>query len=85
MIPLRVDFGIDRGDVDARVDCRGLRVAVPDEPRDGFKEFVVGGEGGGGPHLDYGGAGGEGEVVEGGPGAAKHEGASAGAAPGPLD
>ncbi|RPB19278.1 hypothetical protein L211DRAFT_641691 [Terfezia boudieri ATCC MYA-4762] len=65
------------GSVYASVICGGLGVAVPDKPKYGFEDVVVGNEEGGAPHLEDRGAG---EAGEGCPGPAENEGADAGAA-----
>ena len=79
MVPRRVGFRVCGGDVDAGVDCGGLGITVPDEPKEGFKGKVVGCEGGGKPHLEDGGTGGEREAGEGSPGPTEYEGANTGA------
>ncbi|RPB19274.1 hypothetical protein L211DRAFT_641494 [Terfezia boudieri ATCC MYA-4762] len=65
------------GSVYASVYCGGLGVAVPDKPKDGFGDVVIGNEGGGAPHLEDRGARGEGEAGERCPGPAEYEGADA--------
>lgn len=79
MVPRRIGVRISGGDVDAGVDCGGLGIAVSNEPKDGFKQVVVGCERGGEPHLEDGGARGEREAGKGGPGPTKYKGANPGA------